>query len=83
LLTRPLQRGRVTLRALARVQKRRQFPTFATQFLQIKMSRKRPGGGGKNPMPGMLRKWPFLRFVFGRLLGMGFRMEKPRRFAAR
>ena len=83
LLTRPLQRGRVTLRDLARVQKRRQFPTVATQFLQIKMSRKRPSGGGKNPMPGMLRKWPFLRFVFGRLLGMGFRMEKPRRFAAR
>jgi len=82
-LTQPLQRGRVRLRDLARVQKRRQFPTVATQFLQIKMSRNRPGTGAKNPMPGILRKWPFLRFVFGRLLGMGFRMEKPRRFIAR
>jgi len=82
-LTEPLRRGRVRLRDLARVQKRRQFPTVATQFLQIKMSRKRPDTGGKNPMPGILRKWPFLRFVFGRLIGLGFRMEKPRRFMAR
>lgn len=83
LLTRPLQRGRVTLRQLARVQKRRQFPTVATQFLQIKMSRKKAGTSSKNPMPGLLRKWPSLRFLFGRLLGMGFRMETPRRFTAR
>lgn len=82
-LTEPLRRGRVSLRDLARVQKRRQFPVVATQFLQIKMSRNRPRAEGKNPMPGILRKWPFLRFVFGRLIGLGFRMEKPRRFMAR
>ncbi|RPD98057.1 FAD-dependent oxidoreductase [Candidatus Pantoea deserta] len=82
-LTVPLRRGRVSLRDLARVQKRRQFPTVATQFLQIKMSRKGSATGGKNPMPRILRKWPFLRFVFGRLIGLGFRMEKPRRVVAR
>ncbi|MEZ3498653.1 FAD-dependent oxidoreductase [Pantoea sp. KPR_PJ] len=82
-LTGPLRRGKVRLRDLAQVQKRRQFPTVATQFLQIKMSRKRPDAGGKNPMPGMLRKWPFLRFIIGRLIGLGFRMEKPRAIRAR
>jgi 2-polyprenyl-6-methoxyphenol hydroxylase-like FAD-dependent oxidoreductase len=79
LLTRPLLKRKVTFRDLKKVQQRRQFPTVATQFLQIKMSsKKKPGGEGKSKMPGIIRKYPFLRFIFGRLIGMGFRMEKPR-----
>ncbi|MDJ0042250.1 FAD-dependent oxidoreductase [Pantoea allii] len=81
LLTLPLLKGKITLRDLEKVQKRRQFPTVATQFLQIKMSsKKKPGSEGKSKMPDIIRKYPFLRFIFGRLIGMGFRMEKPRRF---
>ncbi|MCW0353228.1 FAD-dependent oxidoreductase [Pantoea ananatis] len=81
LLTRPLLKRMVTFRDLKKVQQRRQFPTVATQFLQIKMSsKKKPGGEGTSKMPGIIRKYPFLRFIFGRLIGMGFRMEKPRGF---
>lgn len=77
-LTEPLRRGNVSLPDLARVQKRRQFPTVATQFLQIKMSSNKRKPGRKSNMPGLIRRFPFLRFVFGRLIGLGFRMEKPR-----
>ncbi|WP_416412426.1 FAD-dependent oxidoreductase [Pantoea sp. App145] len=77
-LTEPLRRGEVSVRDLAKVQKRRQFPTVATQFLQIKMSSNKRKPGSKSPMPGLIRRFPFLRFVFGRLIGLGFRMEKPR-----
>lgn len=77
-LTQPLRHGEVTLRDLARVQKRRQFPTVATQFLQIKMSSNKRKPGKKSNMPTLIRRFPFLRFVFGRLIGLGFRMEKPR-----
>jgi 2-polyprenyl-6-methoxyphenol hydroxylase-like FAD-dependent oxidoreductase len=77
-LTEPLRQGGVSLRDLAKVQKRRQFPTVATQFLQIKMSSNKRKPGRKSPMPTLIRRFPFLRFVFGRLIGLGFRMEKPR-----
>ncbi|WP_437616335.1 FAD-dependent oxidoreductase [Erwinia sp. V71] len=80
-LTTPLREGNVSLSDLAKVQKRRQFPTCATQFLQIKMSRKKSGTAAKKSgLPGVIRRLPFLRFVFGRIIGLGFRPEKPRDF---
>ena len=79
LLTAPLKRGELQLRDLEKVQKRRQFPTVATQFLQIKMSRnkarRKPTGSSK--VPAIIRRLPFLRFVLGRLIGLGFRTESP------
>ena len=79
-LTTPLLQGEVRMSDLEKVQKRRQFPTVATQFLQIKMSSNK--GQSKRPgkMPAIVRRLPFLRFIFGRLIGLGFRTEKPQRF---
>ncbi len=79
-LTAPLLKGEVQLRDLEKVQKRRQFPTVATQFLQIKMSSNKGKSTGKSKMPTLIRRLPFLRFVFGRLIGLGFRTEKPQNF---
>ena len=79
-LTQPLLKGEVTLSDLEKVQKRRHFPTCATQFLQIKMSRKKSTRPRKSGMPGVIRRLPFLRFVFGRIIGLGFRPERPRDF---
>lgn len=79
LLAAPLKRGELSLRDLEKVQKRRQFPTVATQFLQIKMSRskaRRKATQGSK-VPGIIRRLPFLRFLLGRLIGLGFRMESP------
>jgi 2-polyprenyl-6-methoxyphenol hydroxylase-like FAD-dependent oxidoreductase len=82
LLAAPLQRGVPTLRQLSRVQRRRTFPTKATQFLQVMMTRR--SGSGKRP-PAMIRalgRWlrqrPWLPFLFGRLIGIGFRQELPK-----
>ena len=79
LLTAPLKRGELQLRDLEKVQKRRQFPTVATQFLQIKMSRNkaRRNPTGSSKVPAIIRRLPFLRFVLGRLIGLGFRTESP------
>lgn len=82
-LTDPLLKGEVSLHDLQKVQRRRQFPTVATQYLQIKMSSNKKRSSGKSNMPAMIRRLPFLRFVFGRLIGLGFRMEKPQRFINR
>ncbi|HAI06081.1 MAG TPA: hypothetical protein DCM39_10060, partial [Pantoea sp.] len=79
LLTAPLLAGELSLGDLEKVQQRRQFPTVATQFLQIKMSsnkaRRKSTRGSK--IPSIIRRLPFLRFVFGRLIGLGFRPESP------
>jgi len=79
ILTAPLKAGELQLRDLEKVQKRRQFPTVATQFLQIKMSRKKSKKktGGSSRIPGMIGRLPFLKFMAGRLIGLGFRPESP------
>jgi 2-polyprenyl-6-methoxyphenol hydroxylase-like FAD-dependent oxidoreductase len=77
-LTAPLLKGDVQLSDLEKVQKRRQFPTVATQFLQIKMSSNKGKSTRKSNMPAIIRRFPVLRFVFGRLIGLGFRTEKPK-----
>lgn len=77
MLTSPLLKGNVTLRDLQKVQQRRQFPTVATQFLQIKMSGGKRKRTTPSKVPQIISRFPFLRHLFGRLIGLGFRTEKP------
>lgn len=77
LLTPSLLRGRVSLKTLQKVQRRRQFPTVATQFLQIKMSSKKRTRSAPSKVPQFISRYPFLRHLFGRLIGLGFRPERP------
>ncbi|MBE5251536.1 FAD-dependent oxidoreductase [Mixta mediterraneensis] len=81
-VTAPLLKKNLQLHYLEKVQKRRQFPTVATQFLQIKMSSNKGKSKrqSESPLPTIMRYLPFLRFVFGRLIGLGFRTEKPQRY---
>lgn len=83
ILTPALRSGSVPLRLLKKVQQRRQFPTRATQFIQIKMSGKKRKEGESSPLPRIIKRFPFLPYVFGWIIGLGFRREKPRRFRAR
>jgi len=76
-LTQPLLRSNVTLRDIEKVQRRRQFPTVATQFLQIKMSSNKRKSRKPSKVPQIIGRFPFLRHLFGRLIGLGFRTEKP------
>ncbi len=82
ILAAPLRAGRLRDADLARVQARRMFPTRATQALQRMMRRKRNDKGEAAPRPpGFLRaiaRWPVLARLMGRLIGMGFRPERPR-----
>jgi len=76
----PLRAQRLQLKHLLRVQRRREFPTRATQFLQIKMSQRRPKkrrtGGGSSLMTRVGNsRW--LPRLFGRIIGLGFRRETP------
>ncbi len=81
LLARPLREGRLNRAFLAKVQKRREFPTRVTQFLQINAHRGfawifRHDGPIRAPwqlkaassVPGVQR-------VLGRVIGMGVRPE--------
>ena len=85
ILTRPLREGRLSETDLAAVEKRRLFPTRATQKLQLMMrSRRRKDEGDaerrKGP-PAFIRgiaRWPVLAHLAGRLIGLGFRMEHVR-----
>lgn len=77
-LTQPLKDNRLTLRDLQKVQRRRQFPTVATQFLQIKMSSNKRKRSTPSKVPQLISRFPFLRHLFGRLIGLGFRTERPK-----
>lgn len=77
-LTQPLKDNRLTLRDLQKVQRRRQFPTVATQFLQIKMSSNKRKRSTPSKVPQLISCFPFLRHLFGRLIGLGFRTERPK-----
>jgi len=81
ILTRPLLRGNITLAQLNKVQRRRQFPTRATQFIQIKMSGKKRQPGQSSPLPGIIKRYRFLPYIFGWIIGLGFRREKPQRLS--
>lgn len=79
ILARPLREGRLADRHLAALQRRRAFPTRATQALQRMMRRKRgPGDRAPSGPPRFIRvlaRAPMLAHLMGRLIGMGFRPE--------
>ncbi|MFK4770057.1 FAD-dependent oxidoreductase [Rhizobium sp. ZW T2_16] len=85
ILSRPLREGRLADADLAAVEKRRSFPTRATQKLQLMMRSSRRADQEnehkrKGP-PGFIRgiaRWPVLAHLSGRLIGLGFRMERVR-----
>lgn len=83
ILKTPLQKHKVTPKDLAKVQKRRSFPTKATQKLQLMMQkssqRRNIDPEKKKGPPSFMRyiaKWPPLAHFAGRIVGMGFRSEK-------
>jgi 2-polyprenyl-6-methoxyphenol hydroxylase-like FAD-dependent oxidoreductase len=80
-----LRRGTVTDADLAAVQKRREWPTRATQRAQAfaqdqiirrVLERKAPINGAPWPLR-MLNRFPILRRIPARFLGMGLRPEHP------
>jgi len=85
ILAAPLGENRLSDADLAAVEKRRSFPTKATQKLQLMMrSRRRADQADeqrrKGP-PAFIRgiaRWPVLAHLSGRLIGLGFRMEHVR-----
>jgi 2-polyprenyl-6-methoxyphenol hydroxylase-like FAD-dependent oxidoreductase len=84
-LSAPLRAGSVTTGALRRVQRRRELPTRLTQLLQVliqdRVIRRVLGGGGRVSLPWslrLLRRFPVLRRIPARLIGMGFRPEHVR-----
>lgn len=87
ILAKPLLGGAPGDRHLAAVEKRRSFPTRATQKIQLMMqtnSRKREAsksGAVRSGPPAFLRgiaRWPILARLAGRLVGMGIRPERVR-----
>lgn len=80
-----LRDGRLSDHDLAAVEKRRGFPTRATQKLQLMMRSSRRSDEAdeekrKGP-PGFIRaiaRLPLLAHLSGRLIGLGFRMEHVR-----
>ncbi len=85
ILIAPLREKRLTDGDLAAVEKRRSFPTRATQKLQLMMRSSRrtdqaDDRKSKGP-PGFIRgiaRFPLLAHLAGRLIGLGFRMEHVR-----
>jgi 2-polyprenyl-6-methoxyphenol hydroxylase-like FAD-dependent oxidoreductase len=90
ILSLPLREGRLADADLAAVEKRRSFPTRATQKLQLMMRSSRRADQAnedkrKGP-PDFIRgiaRWPVLAHLSGRLIGLGFRMERVRELRAK
>ncbi len=85
ILAQPLLKRAVSDRDLRAVQRRREFPTRATQRLQVVVQNRVIGrvlqSTGKLSPPLLLRlfgKWAFLRRLPARLIGLGFRPEHVR-----
>jgi 2-polyprenyl-6-methoxyphenol hydroxylase-like FAD-dependent oxidoreductase len=83
LLAGPLARGRVTTRDLARVQRRRVWPTRATQVVQRVAQRAvvrralATSGPVRSPAPTrLLDRFPALQAVPARIVGIGVRPER-------
>jgi 2-polyprenyl-6-methoxyphenol hydroxylase-like FAD-dependent oxidoreductase len=93
LLARALVAGPVTVEELARVQRRRELPTRITQRFQVLVQNRvirrvigRAGTDGVLQPPLILRlfaRWPALRRIPARMLGLGFRPEHVRSPIAR
>ena len=85
LLAGPLARGRPSDAELAAVQRRREFPTRATQAVQMFLQNRviRPVLAGtaapSPPLPlRLMQRMPILQRLPARLIGMGFRPEHVR-----
>ena len=85
LLWEPLTRGRPSDGDLARVQQRREFPAKVTQtiqvFLQNRVISRALSASGKLKTPlavRLLARWPLLRRLPARILGLGVRPEHVR-----
>lgn len=83
ILAQPLRNDTLTDSKLAAVEKRRSFPTKATQKIQIMMqgsSRKREVDTVKRSGPPAfirgIARWPILARLAGRLVGLGIRPER-------
>jgi 2-polyprenyl-6-methoxyphenol hydroxylase-like FAD-dependent oxidoreductase len=84
----PLRERRVSPDDLARVQARREFPTRVTQRFQVIVQDRvianvlagtGIGSGGELPLPlRLLARYPALRRIPARLLGVGVRAEHVR-----
>ncbi len=83
LLAAPLREDRLTTEDLRRVQQRRELPTRLTQRAQLlvqnRVIRRVLGGGAGTLTPPLavrlLARFPFLRRIPARLIGIGFRPE--------
>jgi 2-polyprenyl-6-methoxyphenol hydroxylase-like FAD-dependent oxidoreductase len=82
ILARPLSEGTVSVKDLDKIQRRRQLPTRITQGLQVFLQERviRPvlvsNQQIKLPWPlKLLQRWPYLRRLPARLIGIGFRPE--------
>ena len=90
LLAQPLLDGSVTPQQLRQVQRRREFPTYMTQRLQVFMQTRFLGPALERktalprlPLPlRLLQTFPVLRRIPARLVGLGFRPEHVRSPAA-
>ena len=89
ILAEPLRRRAVTRADLQRVQKRRSFPTWATQTVQTTIQNRVIDpmlASGKTPKPPvvlrLMQRWPWLQRIPARVLGLGFRPEHVRTAAA-
>ena len=81
-LAEPLRKRRVTIDELRRIQKRREFPTRVTQWLQVTMQRRVIApvlGGTKRVRPPLLLRLitaiPLLRRIPAYVIGIGVRPE--------
>ncbi len=84
ILTEPLRRDAVTDRDLESVQRRRMFPTRATQALQVFVQNQLIRRALDNPRMSvprpfvLLNRWSRLRRIPARVIGLGFRPEHVR-----
>jgi 2-polyprenyl-6-methoxyphenol hydroxylase-like FAD-dependent oxidoreductase len=85
ILAGPLLERSVSLHDLQQIQRRRELPTKITQWAQVQIHKRvfGPGRGGQPPgAPAVLRlfkKYPVLRRIPARLIGIGVRAEHVRR----
>jgi 2-polyprenyl-6-methoxyphenol hydroxylase-like FAD-dependent oxidoreductase len=82
LLFKPLRERRLDIAQLRQVQRRREFPTRVTQWLQVAVQRRiiarvlGQTGPVKPPLAvRLLAKFPFLRRIPARIVGLGIRPE--------
>jgi 2-polyprenyl-6-methoxyphenol hydroxylase-like FAD-dependent oxidoreductase len=85
ILTLPMRQSSVSLKHLAAMQRRRELPTRITQRLQVFVQNRviQPVLASKKRISPpfavtLLERWPFLRRIPARLIGMGIRPEHVR-----